>query len=90
MPLPGYDKHGRKVLLQRFAVTDPNKATFDDIMRVNSMQTEVLLKDPDLQTSVCGVVIIQDGAGTTMAHMKSWSPAQGKKMTTIFEVRFIY
>lgn len=46
-------------------------------MSVNQMQIA--------QASVCGAVVISDAVGSTMAHMKNFSPTMSKKMITIFE-----
>lgn len=43
-------------------------------------------KEPDLQTSVCGLVVIQDIEGMTMSHMSTFSASLGKKMITIMQV----
>ena len=84
--LPGYDKKGRKVIVQRFGVVDASKIDFVECYRVTLMLMQLQLKNPDLQTSVRGLVVIQDVAGTTLSHMSSYSPSMGKKMITIMEV----
>jgi len=84
--LPGYDRHGRKVVVQRLSLVDPSRVGPDDSIRVTSMISELVFKEPsDLQANVCGVVLISDIVGTSMGHMKLFSPTQGKKLVTIFE-----
>ena len=87
VPLKGYDKNGRKVIILRSAVADPNKMTMADNFKTSMMLNELAMKDPskDFQAQVCGVVIIQDVHGVTLSHMRSFSPAIGKKATTVFQ-----
>ena len=87
VPLKGYDKNGRKVIILRSAVADPNKMTMADNFKTSMMLNELAMKDPskDFQAQVCGVVIIQDAHGVTLNHMRSFSPAIGKKATTVFQ-----
>ena len=84
--MKGYDKNGRKVIILRSAVADPNKMTMADNFKTSMMLNELAMKDPskDFQAQVCGVVIIQDVHGVTLSHMRSFSPAIGKKATTSF------
>ena len=88
MPLQGYDKHGRKIYLIRPYMVDPDVASMEDMMRVHMMQFEVLLKHPDLQSTVKGLVILGDSGKSTMRHIKRFSPPLGKKMVTIFQDAF--
>ena len=87
VPLKGYDKNGRKVIILRSSVADPNKVTMADNFKTSMMLNELAMKDPskDFQAQVCGVVIIQDVHGVTLSHMRSFSPAIGKKATTVFQ-----
>ncbi len=50
--LPGYDKKGRKVVVQRFNIADPKRFTPDELMRVSSMITDIWMKNADKQTEV--------------------------------------
>eukprot|EP00095_Tigriopus_kingsejongensis_P010031 snap_masked-scaffold231_size243715-processed-gene-1.8 protein:Tk10031 transcript:snap_masked-scaffold231_size243715-processed-gene-1.8-mRNA-1 annotation:"hypothetical protein DAPPUDRAFT_200654" len=89
IPLRGYDKKGRKVILNRTAPPDSLKYSPEEVMRANMMITSAMvLKEIDFQAQVCGGVIIQDASGTTMGHVTQFSPAVGKKMMTIYEECF--
>ncbi len=50
--LPGYDKKGRKVVVQRFNIADPKRFTPDELMRVSCMITDIWVKNADKQTEV--------------------------------------
>ncbi len=52
LPLPGYDKHGRKVILQRLSLIDPTRCKPEDAMRVNAMITETFFEQADFQSQV--------------------------------------
>lgn len=84
----GYDKHGRKIYLIRPYMVDPDVASMEEMMRVHMMQFEVLLKSPDLQSTVKGLVILGDSGKSTLRHIKRFSPPLGKKMITIFQDAF--
>ena len=81
----GYDKHGRKVLLMRGSETDPNKHTILDQFKFNYMVNEMMIDQLD-QSSVTGFVGVQELSGMTLAHMKTFTPAIGKKAMTIWQV----
>ncbi len=66
-------------------MADPKKHKPDDLMRVCSMITDVWLKNGTFQTDVCGIVVISDSVGVSMAHLANYSPAWAKKVSTIFE-----
>jgi len=85
LPLRGYDKEGRFVLLIREGVIDPAKITWGDIMRVSSMVTTVAVKDND-QAEICGFVMVDDSENCTMQHSLMYmSPAFLKKAMTNME-----
>ena len=52
LPLRGYDKHGRKVILQRQALADPNVYKPEVAMRVNTMISEAMVIKEDFQMQV--------------------------------------
>ena len=85
VPIAGYDKHGRKVIIQRYNLADPSKAQPEEVIRAGQLILDVSLKKLDYQAQVNGVVIISDSVGATMAHMKAFSPTMAKKIMTIFE-----
>ena len=60
IPLKGFDKHGRRVILLRQSVADPDKYSMVDNFRTSMMINELAMKDAsDYQGQVCGVVILQ-------------------------------
>lgn len=86
VPLKGYDKLGRKVVIMRGSKSDPDKHSLLDQFRASMLINEYLMKDcADIQGQVCGVVIIQDVLGTKLGHIKQFSPSFGKKLMTIFQ-----
>lgn len=53
MVLPGYDKHGRKVILQRLSLVDPSKYSPETVQRVVYMTMESGMQDTtDFQVSM--------------------------------------
>lgn len=85
IPLPGYDRLGRKVVFGRWGIYDPNKVSMDDIMKLGSMIFDVLLEE-DEQASVTGVVIAGDCTGLTLAHAVAYTPAMAKKSMVLWQV----
>lgn len=83
--MPGFDKHGRVVVLQRLNLADPKQHKPDDVVRVSSMIMETWLSKSSLQSSVCGVAAISDNGALNSNHMSNFSPAFAKKVMTIFE-----
>ena len=59
LPLPGYDKQGRKVILMRSGLSDPNIMKKDDEFKTSTMVMEAAM-DGDSQAVIRGVVLIQD------------------------------
>ena len=47
IPLQGFDKHGRRVLILRGSKADPDKFTMTDQFRANLMVNELLMKECD-------------------------------------------
>ena len=87
VPLKGYDKNGRKVIILRSAVADPNKMTMADNFKTSMKLIELANERSPckyFQAQVCRVVIIKDFHGVTLSHMRSFFPAIGKKATTSF------
>lgn len=86
LPLPGHDHMGRKVILYRWGVYDPNAFAMDDIMRASLMISDVLCEE-DEQSSITGFVLVGDSAGMTMAHVLVYTPAMTKKAMVLWQVR---
>ena len=86
VPLRGYDKHGRKVMVFQGSKTDPSKHSLDDQMRFSCMVAELWLKEQTDQACIMGMVGVQDFSGMTMGHAAQFSPAFGKKSMTVWQV----
>lgn len=84
LPLRGYDKHGRFVILQRIGASDPAKNKIEDSFRTSMMVMELAGRG-DVQAQVCGVVVILDFADTTVQHALTMTPATAKTMITVFQ-----
>ncbi len=50
--LPGYDKKGRRVFVQRLSIADPNKYKNADVLKVSLMVGDVTIENVTLQTEV--------------------------------------
>jgi len=84
VPMPGYDKEGRKVLINRCSYIDVTKHSLEDMVKVMLMTVELLMHvDDDEQVAVKGVVVITDHGGSDANLIKRLSPAFGKKVVTI-------
>ena len=86
MPLPLPDDQGRRVVLMRIGVHNPDRVKVADIFKVNMMIMDVLLEEDD-RTVINGAVIIIDHANVTMSHLVQYSPSFAKKTTTLLQVR---
>ncbi|XP_076029002.1 alpha-tocopherol transfer protein-like isoform X2 [Oratosquilla oratoria] len=84
LPLPGSDALGRKVVLSRFGRYDANIYTTDDAMKAVAMIMDLMFEDEEL-SSVCGMMVVSDAEGTTVAHMLSFTPAMAKKAMTLWQ-----
>jgi len=84
LPLRGYDKHGRRVVLMRNGSSDPSTMKIEDTFKVSTMVMEYAM-DGDVQATICGIVLIQDMAGMTAAHALNINPAVGKKAMTVWQ-----
>ena len=45
IPLKGYDKHGRKVVIQRFGKVDAHKFNMEDCFKISLMINQALIKE---------------------------------------------
>jgi len=82
IPLPGYDRHGRKVIVMRGGLSDPDTMKKDDEFKTSTMVMESAMNG-DHQAVICGVVLIQDLDNMTLAH--AISPAMAKKAMTVWQ-----
>ena len=67
LPVPGYDVHGRKVVIIRGGCFNPRDHRPEDLEKANFMVMECLGKQEE-RVSIGGLVIVIDMEGTTMAH----------------------
>ena len=86
MPLKGYDKHGRKVIVIRSSYLDHSKVQLSESIRAGLMVNELMFVNPDEQATVMGVVMINDIGGADFNMVKGLNPAFMKKAMTIFQV----
>jgi len=84
LPLRGYDKHGRGVVLMRNGASDPNISKQEDEFKVSTMIMERAF-DGDAQAAICGIVLIQDMAGMTASHALKMNPVVAKKAMTVWQ-----
>jgi len=84
IPLPGYDKHGRKVFVMRGGLSDPNTMKKEDEFKTSFMLLEAAL-DGDKQAVIRGIVFLQDFEGMTLSHALSMTPAIMKKALTVMQ-----
>jgi len=84
LPLKGYDRHGRRVILMRAGGSDPSTMKKEDEFKVSTMVMEQAM-DGDAQATICGIVLLQDMAGMTAAHALSMNPAVAKKAMTVWQ-----
>ena len=45
MMIPGYDKHGRRVFIQRLSIADPHKYKYPDVLKVSLMNGDITISD---------------------------------------------
>jgi hypothetical protein len=86
LPLPEPDDHGRRVILMRIGVHNPDEVRTVDIFKVNMMIMDILLEEDD-RSVICGIVLIIDHFNTTLKHMVQYSPSFAKKTITLLQVR---
>ena len=84
IPLPGYDRHGRKVVVMRGGKSDPNTMKKDDEFKASTMMMEMAM-DGDKQAVIRGIVLLQDLSGMTASHAMSMTPAVAKRAMTVWQ-----
>ena len=82
LPLPGYDKHGRKVVLMRAGPSDPDTMKKEDLFKAVMMMMTAAL-DGDMQALILGVVIVSDLQGMTLAKTGGMTPTLLKRAATV-------
>lgn len=84
LPLKGYDKHGRTVILVRNGVSNPTTMNIDDLYRTSLMLMELSMEG-DNQPQFKGYVLLNDFEGITFSHTLMTSPAIAKKHCIVLE-----
>ena len=84
IPLPGYDRHGRKVVVMRGGKSDPNTMKKDDEFKASTMMMELAMAG-DTQAVIRGIVLLQDLSGMTASHAVSMTPAIAKRAMTVWQ-----
>lgn len=74
LPLPGIDDQGRKIVLIRATLHNPQKHKQDDIFKIMNMVIDVLCRDEE-SISVTGVVAIIDLTGVALGHAMQMTPS---------------
>lgn len=85
LPLPGYDRLGRKILLGRWGIYDPKMVSMDELIKTTSMFLDVML-DEDEQSSISGYIMMGDCTGLTISHAIAFTPSHGKKSMVMWQV----
>ena len=84
LPLPGYDKKGRCVVLCQVEKINAAKVTLNDILKAVNMVVTTAI-DGDEQTVIQGFVTIQDMAGVGLQHVSLFDFSTMKKLITMVE-----
>jgi len=83
LPLPGYDRHGRRVVIMRNSKADPNTMKPETGFKVSTMiMTRAL--EGDVQAQVKGIVLLQDMEGLTASHAVLMTPTLAKTAMTVW------
>lgn len=85
VPLPGYDQLGRKVLFGRWGINDPKAVSMDEMIQATSMLIDVLLEE-DEQSSVTGIVMLDDCASATISHALAFTPSHARRAFVLWQV----
>lgn len=89
LPLPGYDRLGRKIFLYRMGCFPPDKVKVEDLEKTSGMVTEVLAYE-EPYIFVTGVVVVVDFEGYTLNHLTHRPLSFMKKQAKYFQVCAIY
>ena len=87
LPLPGYDHLGRKVIVIRPGIFDPNKISMEVIQRTSFMVMEIMGAESE-QMFISGMILIFDYKGFTMSHVTSMPLTIFKKLRPCWEVSY--
>ncbi|XP_018027681.1 alpha-tocopherol transfer protein-like isoform X5 [Hyalella azteca] len=78
VPLPQKTADGVTILLGRFGIFDPHRFPMSDIMRLATTVVDVLEYE-DESVTIKGIVLVNDSAGSTLAHMAAFTPTIAMK-----------
>lgn len=81
------DQHGRALGLVRFGQLNPKKYDILDVMKVNTIISEIIMLEND-RAVVAGMVSVIDCQGITLDHMMAMTPSLMKKAVKITEDGF--
>jgi len=84
LPLPGYDRKGRYVVMCQVGKINAAKVNLNDILKAVNMVVSTAI-DGDRQTMVQGFVTIQDMEGVGMGHVSLFDFSTMKKLITMVE-----
>jgi len=84
LPLPGYDKQGRQVVLIRPGKIVPAKATMEEVA-MTSLAFLELINNENKQGQIRGLLLINDLADAGPQHALMMNPVTAKKFLTIIQ-----
>jgi len=84
LPLPGYDKKGRYVVLCLVGKINTAKVKLNDVLKAVNMVVTTAI-DGDKQTMIQGFVTIQDMDGVGLQHVSLFDFSTMKKLITMVE-----
>jgi len=87
VPLNGFDKNGRSVMIMRPGVFDPAHYSIDNQLKLSFMISMIMMERMD-QSTVTGFVGIQEMDNLGMGHAMQFTPSMGKKAMTIWQDAF--
>ena len=87
LPLPGYDRMGRKVIVFRPGSYDPNKISMEVVQKASFMVNEIMGVESE-QMFITGIVVVIDYQGFSMSHVADMPFTLIKKMNSCMEVKF--
>eukprot|EP00090_Calanus_glacialis_P029305 TRINITY_DN47040_c0_g1_i1.p1 TRINITY_DN47040_c0_g1~~TRINITY_DN47040_c0_g1_i1.p1 ORF type:complete len:319 (+),score=84.77 TRINITY_DN47040_c0_g1_i1:28-957(+) len=84
LPLPGYDKHGRQVILMRTGQIVPSQTNIEEVLMTSLAFYELACED-NTQGQVKGIVVLNDLGQATAQHAIMFNPVMAKKGITIWQ-----
>jgi len=84
LPLPGYDCHGRQVILLRTGKLDPSKTALEEVAMCTLAFLE-LVNEGNIQAQIKGTVMLNDLQGAGPQHALMMNPVSAKKMVMLLQ-----